>query len=139
KTAGEHVVLVLHPIPSYVRNRLVQHGVPFIVPGTQMFLPMLMIDLREYYPKSKTHLQNSLSTVPQVVVLYHLLRQPLNGISLREISKRLGYSAMALSRAQGELQAKGLCTVTRSGRTFFLEFKDTRAHLWRHTEPFLQS
>src|SRR5215467_490713 len=38
---GEDVVLVMAKLPSYLRNRLVQKAVPFIVPGAQMFLPML--------------------------------------------------------------------------------------------------
>ena len=49
----EDIVLVLMKLPSYVRNRLVRQRIPFIVPGTQMFLPMLMIDLRAV---SYTHL-----------------------------------------------------------------------------------
>ena len=55
------VVLVLSELPAYVRNRLVRQCVPFIVPGTQMFLPMLMIDLREHFPRSRTRSQSALS------------------------------------------------------------------------------
>jgi hypothetical protein len=46
-------VLIISKLASYVRNRLVRHHVPFIVPGTQMFLPMLMIDLRERFPRGR--------------------------------------------------------------------------------------
>jgi hypothetical protein len=64
---GKDIVLVIPKLPSYVRNRLVREGAPFIVPGTQMFLPMLMIDLRERFSKAKTRLQEKLSPVSQLV------------------------------------------------------------------------
>src|ERR1700722_10229459 len=35
---GDDVVLVIRKMPAYVRNRLVREGIPFIVPGAQMFL-----------------------------------------------------------------------------------------------------
>src|SRR5690606_3818293 len=46
---GETVVLVLPMLPSHARNRMVRLGIPFIVPGSQMFLPTAMIDLRERF------------------------------------------------------------------------------------------
>ena len=71
---SEDVILVLSALPSYVRNRLIQRRVPFIVPGTQMFLPMLMIDLREQYPRRAGGSKARLSSVAQVVIIYHLIR-----------------------------------------------------------------
>src|SRR5690349_20266787 len=43
---GPTVVLVLPRLPSYARNRMVQMGIPFIVPGSQTFIPNAVIDLR---------------------------------------------------------------------------------------------
>ena len=116
------VILVLSNIPAYVRNRLVHQKVPFIVPGTQMFLPMLMIDLREHFPKSKTKSQDVLSAVSQLVILYHLSRESLSETPLGQIASRLRYSPMAISKAQDELQNADLCEVHRSGRTLSLHF-----------------
>jgi hypothetical protein len=53
---GQDVALVMAKLPAYVRNRLVREGVPFIVPGAQMFLPMLMIDLRERFSKAASRI-----------------------------------------------------------------------------------
>jgi hypothetical protein len=46
-----------------VRKRLVREGVPFIVPGAQMFLPMLMVDLRERFSKAKSREDVGFATV----------------------------------------------------------------------------
>jgi len=143
KTLGQQlstdVVLVIANIPSYVRNRLVQRHVPFIVPGTQMFLPMLMIDLREQYPTRGRRSKDLLSPVAQVVVIYHLVRGPLTDLPLGQIAQQLHYSAMAISKAQEELQQTGICEVERSGKALFLRFTGNRSDIWRNAERSLST
>jgi hypothetical protein len=133
------VILVLSKISSYGRNRLVRQHIAFIVPGTQMFLPMLMIDLREQYPKSRTSSEKNLSTVAQLIIIHHLLREPLDDIPLGQVAHRLGYSAMALSKAQDELHNTHLCEAVRSGKTVSIHFKLSGRTLWESAEPLLQS
>jgi len=67
---GVETALVLPQLPPYSRNRLVQQGVPFIVPGRQMFLPMLLIDLRERFPRGFRGSAAALSAPSQVLVIY---------------------------------------------------------------------
>jgi hypothetical protein len=136
--SGE-IVLVLKPVPAHVRNSLVQQLVPFIVPGTQMFLPMMMIDLREQYLRKGTKAPERLSTVAQVMVLYHLVRHPLNHVSLAEIADRLAYSRMAISKAHEELELAEICDVKRMGREVWLEFRGNRRTVWQAAEPVLRS
>jgi DNA-binding MarR family transcriptional regulator len=133
----EEVVLLLTKLPSYVRNRLVRQRIPFIVPGTQMFLPMLMIDLREQFPKSNDQMRSTLSAVSQLVVIYQILKESLDETPLGQIATRLGYSAMAISKAQDELQTAGLCEVIRTWRTVSLHFTARGKDLWRQAEPLL--
>ena len=133
----EDVVLVLTKLPSYVRNRFVRQRIPFIVPGTQMFLPMLMIDLREQFPKSNDRMRSTLSAVSQLVVIYQILKESLDGTPLGQIATRIGYSAMTLSKAQDELQAAGLCEVIRTWRTVSLHFTSRGRALWKRAEPLL--
>jgi hypothetical protein len=133
------VVLVIANVPSYIRNRLVQRHVPFIVPGTQMFLPMMMIDLREQYPTRGWRPKELLSPVAQVTVIFHLTRGPLTGFPLGQIAEKLHYSAMAISKAQEELQRTGICEVERSGKALFLRFNGNRADVWRNAERSLST
>ena len=54
RTLAEHfhlpVALVLPALKAYRRDRLVQLGIPFIVPGTQLFIPPFA-DLCERYAR----------------------------------------------------------------------------------------
>ena len=136
---GQDVVLVVAKLPSYVRNRLVREGVPFIVPGAQMFLPMLMIDLREHFSKAASRIQDKLSPVSQLVVIYQILRRPDARLPLAQLGERLAYSPQAMSFAQDELQDAKLCNVRRAGKMVFLEFELRGKALWEKTQPLMAS
>lgn len=136
---GQDVVLVMAKLPSYVRNRLVHEGVPFIVPGAQMFLPMLMIDLRERFTKAESRIQDKLSPVSQLVVIYQILRRSAAHVPLAQLGERLAYSPQAMSFAQDELRDAKLCDVRRAGKMVFLEFALRGKGLWAKAEPLMAS
>lgn len=139
ETLGEPVVIVIPSIASYARNRMVHAGVPFIVPGSQLFLPFLMVDLRERFARIQPAAGKSLTPATQCILLYHLLRESLNGIPLREIAGKVGYSAMMISRAKDEMEAAELCQAIPSGRSMVLEFQGKGPSLWQRAEPILSS
>jgi hypothetical protein len=136
---GQDVVLVMAKLPSYVRNRLVREGVPFIVPGAQMFLPMVMVDLRERFSKAASRIQDKLSPVSQLVVIHQILREPDAHIPLAQLGERLAYSPQAMSFAQEELRDAKLCKVRRAGKMVFLEFGLRGKTLWEKVEPLMAS
>lgn len=138
---NESVAIVLPVVPSYARNRMVQSGTQFIVPGSQMFLPAMMIDLRERFstPAPKSTTGKSLTPTTQCILFYHILRRPLNGMPLTEIAEHVGYSKMNISRAKDELEAAGLCSTTRQGRSVVLKFSIHGRELWEKALPLLKS
>ncbi|PTY02768.1 hypothetical protein DB346_08315 [Verrucomicrobia bacterium LW23] len=124
------VVFVLSALASNARNRMVQKGIPFIVPGTQAFLPSALVDLRERFPKSTGKGRTSLSPTAQLAVLYHLEREPLNSIPLKSIAAKLHCSAMMISKVKDELEETGICEVERNGRSMVLKFPAANRDLW---------
>ncbi len=136
---GEPVVFVLPALPSHGRNRMVRLGVPFIVPGSQIFLPTAVIDLRERFPLPKPPAGKPLTPAAQCVVLYHLQREPLGHLPLRTLAEKIGYSPIMLTKVKDELEAAGLCTPTRQGRAVTLAFKSSKRDMWDKAFPFLSS
>jgi len=124
------VVFVLSSLPSNARNRMVQKGIPFIVPGTQAFLPGALVDLRERFPKPSGKGRASLSPTAQLTLLFHLEREPLSGLPLNSIAEKLHCSAMMLSKVKDELEEAGICEVERIGRTIALKFPAAKRTLW---------
>jgi len=133
------VVLVLTGINSTIRARLIGARVPFIVPGNQLFLPMLLVDLRERMTRSPPTRENALGSIAQLVILAHLQRQRMDALSLADAANVLGYSPMMLTKAKDELVAAGLCTVRAEGRSLRLAFVAQGRELWETSLPRLSS
>jgi DNA-binding MarR family transcriptional regulator len=136
---GENVVLVLPILPSYTRNRMVQMGIPFIVPGSQLFMPNTVIDLREHFPQPNAKRRGTLGPAAQCTVLYHLLSKSLTGKSLKEIAQEVQYSPIMLSKVKDELEAADVCKIVRNGRSLVLEFTASGRPLWDRVQPMMAS
>jgi DNA-binding MarR family transcriptional regulator len=136
---GGTVVLVLPRLPSYARNRMVRLGIPFIVPGSQTFLPAAMIDLRERFTQAKPERGKKLTPAAQCLMLYHLLRQNLENLPLREIAEKIGYSPIMLTKVKDELVAAEACGTMRQGRSIVLKFAAQGRDLWESVQPVLSS
>lgn len=134
------VIYVTDALASYERKRLVEQRVPFLVPGNQLYLPDLGIDLREYFRQPKTEAGAALSPATQAVLITMLLSKPWrNDWVLAEIVDQLGYTPMTLTRALRELAAAGLAEVKRRGRERHLHAEGPPQELWERTRKAMRS
>lgn len=134
---GKPTVLVLPGLQSRTRQKLIQLRVAFIVPKCQAFLPLALVDLRERQSLQRKRAINRLTPAAQVVLLYHLERENLDGWPLRRIALATGYSPIMLSKVRGELEATGLCHARKTGRTISLVFRFAGRDLWDKALPWL--
>lgn len=136
----EGYCLVAQSLPSYVRKKLIENGVPFVVPGSQLFWPALGMAMQQRgswrQPLAKTE---QLSPSSQVVVLHALTGHIDEAITPRLLAESLDYSAMTMTRALDEIEANGLGKVTREGRERRLFFPDGRKTLWEQARPLLRN
>jgi len=132
------VVLVFKEITSYNRKRLIEHKVPFIVPGNQMYLPILGIDLREYFRKIK---KNTVKISPstQVVILYSLYKNKYGPLIPSSIAKELKYSTMTMTRVFDEIEHAELGEIKIEGRERVLKFNANGKELWERTRNLMNS
>lgn len=135
---GARVVLVLDGITSSTRQRLVEAGLPFIVPGRQVFLPTMLIDLRERQPRPAPAPPKYLRWAAQLVLLRHLLHDDVQGRMLGEVAATLGYSAMAITKAQRQLVGVGLAELGTRGRSKHLVFDEPKRELWTRARGHLR-
>jgi hypothetical protein len=132
------VIYVRANVTAYNRKRLIEHKVPFIVPGNQMYLPTLAIDLREHFRRLRSELPK-FSPSTQAVVIHALLRGAEQVFIPLEVAHRLRYSAMTMTRSFDELEAAHLGEVTVAGRERCLRFTGSRQEIWTKAQPFLRS
>lgn len=131
------VIYVRDRITPYNRKRLIEHKVPFLVPGNQLYLPMLGMDLREHFKKLRTA-PPEFSPSAQVVFLYWLLKGKDETLTPMAMAQRLGYSPMSMTRAFDELETTGLGEFTTRGRERCVTFPGSKRELWSKGQAFLR-
>ncbi len=134
---GNFTVLVAKNIPAFNRKRLIEKGINFIVPGKQLYLPALMLDLRETYSRP---VQKKLTLLPsaQCILLYHILHREENieELPLKQVAALFNYTAMAISKAADNLGKHNLCKLEGT-REKFIRFTGDVPELWQNALPFL--
>ncbi|HMS15627.1 MAG TPA: hypothetical protein PKA37_02230, partial [Planctomycetota bacterium] len=132
------VIYVRERVTSYNRKRLIEQRVPFLVPGNQLYLPDLGIDLREHFLR-KTKPRPQFRPATQAVFIHMLLRESHDPITNAELAKHLSYSGMTIGRAFDDLVAVELAHVQRVGREETLALAGPRRELWNRAESLLKS
>jgi hypothetical protein len=132
------VIYVQRKVTAYNRKRLIEHKLPFVIPGNQMYLPFLGIDLREHFKTiRKPDLRWSPST--QTVVLYALLHDGEVRFTPKQLSNCLAYTPMTMTRALDELEGAGVGQIAMVGRERVLRFDGGRKALWKNAIGALRS
>jgi len=132
------VVLLLPSISSIQRKRLIDKKVDFIVPEKQLFLPSLLLNLKEEYSGSTFHSQRS-SLLPsaQFLLIYHLrfssTSYSLAEYSLKQVAKETGYTPMAITKAAKDLERFELIEILGT-KEKFISFNFEKKELWEKAE-----
>lgn len=140
-TEGE-VVYLTDAMTAQNRSRLIQYKVSFIVPGNQMYLPVLGVDLREHFRKLRGGNKEDMKLSPtaQLVVLWALLKERVQGINSAQMAERLNCTRVAAARAYDELAGFEWAFVEKSrGNQKTLVFESEGHSLWQLASEFMQN
>lgn len=131
------VIFAFERMESYNRNRLIQQKVNFILADKQIYIPSLLIQLKDYVKpiqKAILHLQPA----AQCLLLYHLQKQNLDGLGFRAMAEVLPYSYLTINRAVDNLAEAGLCQIEGTKEKTVL-FGNDKRELWEKALPMLTS
>lgn len=131
------MVYCFEEIESYQRQRLIKKRIAFILLNRQMFIPTLLLDLKEF-GAAPTVKKETLGAMSQLLVLYHLQKESIENIPLGEITKMLPVSAMSISRAISGLVTSGICKM-EGKKTKVIQFLFEKRELWDVSLPLLNS
>lgn len=131
---NQKVVVVLENVQAYNRKRLIEKGISFIVPGKQMYLPDLLVDLRESYTHPKARQKNeTLLPSAQFLLIYHIIHRnhhwKVEEHPFKELAQKLGYTPMTITNAIDNLQYHELVEV-QGEKEKFIRFRYDRHELW---------
>jgi DNA-binding MarR family transcriptional regulator len=135
---GVEPVYLSSSLSAYNRKRFIELKVPFIIPGNQLYLPPLGVDLRERLKQPQTN-KGEFSPATQVLVLAVLWNKLSGVITPSAAAATLGYSAMSMTRAFNELETAGLGEHSVQGRERNLVIVEKGRELWDKALPFLST
>ena len=131
------VVFVFDKVISYNIKRFIQKGINFVIPHKQMFIPALMMDLRKMPAiiPTKTEI---LTPVAQFLLLYHLQKEKLNGLTTKQLSDKFNQNYLTISRAVKNLEELSLCNLV-GGKEKQIHFTAKGKELWLNAQNFFQN
>lgn len=139
RTAGPRVLYVTHQMTAYERKRLLAERLEFVVPGSQLYAPSLMVDLREIHSNSAPHTEVvQLGPASQATLIWLLLKKSASK-AVAAITTDLAYSAMTASRATRELESAGLIEVKRDKLRQILSLSGSREEVWERAKPLMRT
>jgi DNA-binding MarR family transcriptional regulator len=135
------VILLFDSLPSRRRKKLIAERIAFMVPGAQLFIPEMLLELREGRPPKAPMLQAPQTFAPttQLLAIAALINWPVAEANATTLARRFGVAAMSMVRAFDELQAAGVADTSQIGRERTLRLKAKGRELWGQVEAHLQS
>ena len=108
-----HAVLILDHLTYRMKEQLLSEHIPFVVEGKQIYLPFMAVYLQERGDAEK---QDAVAILPssQMLLLYFIYHG-CSEMMTSTVSKRLGFSAMTVSRASRQLEEMGLIHTEKRG------------------------
>ncbi|MDX2246196.1 MAG: MarR family transcriptional regulator [Bacteroidia bacterium] len=138
QTFHKNVVLIIPQIASHNRKRLIQKGISFIVPGKQLYLPVLLMDIRETYehPKGRNKPEKLVPSAQALIIYYILHRNKewkFEDMPFKYLAKKLGYTPMTITKAIENLKHFEIVDVVGE-KEKSIRFKQNIPDLWRDIE-----
>lgn len=136
----EPLVMCFESLASYERRYLIEQKISFLVPGNQLYLLDLGIDLREYFKRKRQSAARALNPSTQAMLLWFLQNLPLGSEwSPSEVAATLQYKSMTASRAAAELVELGLFEELSKGRRKYLRTVNSHEQIWQKAKPYLRT
>jgi hypothetical protein len=134
------IIFVFDSLPTWQRKRLIEKKVGFAEPFQQLYVPELLLQIKDGHRKDLpfTPVSDHLKPPAQCLLLYHLQIQSLEEKLFHQIAELLNYSRMTVTRAVKELAAFKLLEVI-GNKEKFIRFPNNGRQLWDNALSYLAS
>jgi len=131
------VIFALESVASYQIARLTQAKVDFIVPGKIVFIPSMLIVLRELKNTVK-EISEKMPPVAQLLVLYHLETRIIDGLTASEIAELTGLAYPTINVALRWLVSNNIIALV-GGKLKHVQITTSKEKFWNKCLPLMSS
>lgn len=130
-------ILVLGEMAYYLKEKLIESRISFILPGKQLFIPFMFMDLSEQR-RTRIIRPEHFSPSTQCVLIYHLWVGSLEELNFQQIAELFTYTPRTIGRCAEELKNAGICRIIGS-KSKHLEFGESKKVVWEKALDYLVS
>ena len=130
----EPFIYVAENIDWYTREQLIIHGISFIVPDKQIYLPFLgQVLISKFGPTGN---KRERFTPAAQFILIEMIKMDKIDFSLSDFST-VNISKMSVSRALNEMVEMELIEKHKKGKNIYWETTSSKKELWENSESYL--
>jgi DNA-binding transcriptional ArsR family regulator len=131
------VIFALESVASYQIARLTQAKVDFIIPGKIVFIPSMLIVLRELKNTVK-EMPEKMPSVAQMLVLYHLETRTIDGLTASEIAEHTDLAYPTINVALRWLMTNNIIALV-GNKQKHVQITMSKEELWKKSLPLMSS
>jgi hypothetical protein len=138
KVLDKSIIIVTEDITAINRKRLIDQRISFIVPGKQMFLAELLIDIQDFNKDKEFQKEFLLLPSAQLILLYQILHKDdsLSKYTFKELAEKFRYTQMGITKAIENLKRLAIVEVVGTKEKNII-FENDVQKLWKSTEKYL--
>lgn len=137
KQTGLTPIFIFQKIASYLFHRYTQNNLDIVVGNRQLFLPSILLVVGKEKPEPAKD-PEKVPALFQLMVLYHLERENIDGLTMQEIAEKLKTSYATVNRCVRWMKEKGFITLN-GGKEKQISFNFKGKNLWTVALPFMET
>ena len=137
KMTGLNCAIFLDRTTFYIKEKLMEEGIPFVIDGRQVFLPFIgyLLSKENERELPPVHLISFLTQKMLLIAIY----ERWNEVRVSGAAKRLEVSTKSASRCFDELEYLNVNVLGMKGKSRVINIPDERKQLWQQIESVLRN
>ena len=137
KAAGLNCALFLDRATFYIKEKLMEEGIPFAIEGKQVYLPFIGYLLSNVNDRELTpvHLISFLTQK----LLFMAIYERWNEVKVSDAAERLGVSRMSVSRCFDELEYLNIDVLSMKGKSRVISIPGDLKQFWNQNAEILRN
>ena len=137
KMTGLNCAIFLDRTTFYIKEKLIEEGIPFVIDGKQVFLPFIgyLLSKENERELAPVHLISFLTQKMLLIAIY----ERWNEVKVSDAAKRMRVSTKSASRCFDELEYLNIDVLGMKGKSRVINIPDDRKQLWQQIERVLRN
>ena len=137
KMTGLNCAIFLDRTTFYIKEKMMEEGIPFVIEGKQVFLPFIgyLLSKENERELAPVHLISFLTRKMLLMAIY----ERWNEVKVSDVAKRIGVSTKSASRCFDELEYLNIDVLGMKGKSRVINIPDDRKQLWQQIERVLRN